>query len=50
MKEKIENLFNEDNNIACHTLLGLETITTKTNELYTYFDELLKMTNNCSWF
>lgn len=46
MKEKIENLYNEDNNIAYKTLLELETMTTKSNELYIYFNEFLKMINN----
>ena len=46
MKEKIENLYNEDNNSAYKTLLELETMTTESNELYNYFNELLKMLNN----
>lgn len=46
MKEKIENLYNEDNNSAYKTLLELETITAESNELYNYFNELLKMLNN----
>lgn len=46
MKEKIENLHNKDNNSAYKTLLDLETITTKSNELYSYFDILLKMLND----
>lgn len=46
MKEKIKNLYNEDNNSAYKTLLELETITTESNELYNYFDEFLKMLNN----
>lgn len=46
MKEKIENLYNEDNNIAYKTLLELETMTTESNELYNYFNEFLKMLNN----
>lgn len=46
MKEKIENLYNEDNNSAYKTLLELETITTESNELYGYFNDLLKMLNN----
>lgn len=46
MKEKIENLYNEDNNSAYKTLLELETMTTESNELYNYFDEFLKMLNN----
>lgn len=32
-KKKIENLYNEDNNIAYKTLLELETMTTESNEL-----------------
>ena len=46
MKEKIENLYNEDNNSAYKTLLELETITTESNELYNYFNEFLEMLNN----
>ncbi len=46
MKEKIENLFNEDNNSAYKTLLELETITTESNELHNYFNEFLEMLNN----
>lgn len=46
MKEKIENLYNEDNNIAYKTLLEFETMTTESNELYKYFNEFLKMLNN----
>lgn len=46
MKEKIENLYNEDNNSAYKTLLELETMTTESNELYNYFNEFLKMLNN----
>jgi hypothetical protein len=50
MIEKIKNLYNEDNNIAYKTLLGLETITTESNELYNYFNEFLKMLNNDKTF
>ena len=46
MKEKIKNLYNEDNKSAYKTLLELETITTESNELYNYFNEFLKMLNN----
>ncbi len=46
MKEKIENLYNKDNNSAYRTLLELETITTESNELYSYFDDLLEMLNS----
>lgn len=50
MKEKINNLYNKDNNIAYKTLLELEIITTESNELYYYFDELLSMLNNDKTF
>ena len=50
MKEKIENLYNEDNNSAYKTLLELETITTESNELYNYFNEFLNMLNNSKAF
>lgn len=46
MKEKIENLYNKDNNRAYKTLLELETMTTESNELYNYFNEFLEMLNN----
>ena len=46
MKEKIKNLYNEDNNSAYKTLLELEIITTESNELYNYFNEFLKMLND----
>lgn len=46
MKDKIENLYNEDNSSAYKTLLELETITTESNELYNYFNEFLEMLNN----
>lgn len=46
MKEKIKNLYNEDNDIAYKTLLELETMTTESNELYNYFNEFLKMLSN----
>ena len=46
MKEKIKNLYNEDNNSAYKTLLEFEFITTESNELYNYFNEFLKMLNN----
>lgn len=50
MKEKINNLYNKDNNNAYKTLLELEIITTESNELYYYFDELLSMLNNDKTF
>lgn len=46
MKERIENLYNEDNNIAYKTLLELEVITAESNELYSYFKDLLELLNN----
>lgn len=46
MKDLIINLYNEDNNSAYKTLLELETITAKSNELYDYFDDLLVMLNS----
>lgn len=46
MREKINNLYNGDNNSAYKTLLELETITTESNELYFYFDDLLNMLNS----
>ena len=46
MKEKTENLYNEDNNSAYKTLLEIETISTESNELYNYFNDLLEMLNS----
>ena len=46
MKDKINNLYNKDDNISYNTLLELELITSQSNELYEYFDELLNMLNN----
>ncbi len=46
MKEKLENLYNADNNSAYKTLLELETITTESNVLYNYFNNLLEMLNS----
>lgn len=50
MKEKLENLYNQDNAAAYKTLLELEAITAKSNELYAYFDELLNMINHPKTF
>ena len=36
MKDKINDLYNSNNNLAYKALLDLETITTKSNELYNY--------------
>lgn len=46
MKERIENLYNEDNNIAYKTLLELEAITAESNELYSYFEDLVELLNS----
>lgn len=46
MKEKLENLYNADNNSAYKTLLELETITTESIVLYNYFNNLLEMLNS----
>lgn len=46
MKEKIKLLYNKDNNIAYKTLLELEIIAAKSNELYNYFNDFLEMLNN----
>ena len=50
MREKLKNLCNKDNNSAYKTLLELEIITSKSDELYYYFDELLKMLNSDKTF
>ena len=46
MKDKINNLYNKDDNVSYNTLQELELITSQSNELYEYFDELLNMLNN----
>ncbi len=46
MRELITDLCSTNNNTAYKALLELETITTESNELYNYFDELLKMLNS----
>lgn len=43
MKDKIQNLRHKDNSVAYKTLLELEAITADSNELYPYFNEILKM-------
>lgn len=43
MREIINDLYSTDNNKAYKALLELEAITTESNELYDYFDELLTM-------
>lgn len=50
MKEKLENLYNKDNNSAYKTLLELEALTAESNELYSYFDNLLEMLNSDNTF
>lgn len=50
MREKLKNLCNKDNNSAYKTLLELEIIASKSDELYYYFDELLKMLNSDKTF
>ena len=46
MKDKINNLYNKDDNVSYNTLKELELIASQSNELYEYFDELLNMLNN----
>lgn len=50
MKEKPENLYNKDNNSAYKTLLELEALTAESNELYSYFDNLLEILNSDNTF
>ena len=50
MKDKIIDLYNSDNNIAYKSLLDLEIITTESNQLYEYFDELLNMLSSNKTF
>lgn len=50
MIEKIESLYNEDNQSAYKVLLELEIITTDSNELYPYFDFFLEMFNSDKTF
>lgn len=46
MKEEIIKLYSVDNNENYKILLDLEIITTESNELYSYFDELISMLSN----
>ena len=46
MKEKIDTLYSNDNNLAYKTLLELEISCSESAELYNYFDELLCMLKN----
>lgn len=46
MKEKIEKLYNKDDKVSYKSLLDLEIEVTESNELYDYFNELLKMLEN----
>lgn len=50
MKEKLEDLYNKDNNSAYKTLLELEALTAESNELYSCFDNLLEMLNSDNTF
>lgn len=43
MEEKLENLYNANNNSAYKTLTELEAVTAESNKLYIYFDDLLEM-------
>lgn len=46
MKERIQELYHADDKKAYKVLLELETITSESNELYSYFDDLLNMLNS----
>lgn len=46
MKDKILKLYNKDDKVLYNNLLDLEIEVTESNELYNYFDELLKMLEN----
>ncbi len=50
MKEKINNLYNKDNVLAYKNLLDLEVICTESNELYNYFDDILKLLSDKNSF
>jgi Glu-tRNA(Gln) amidotransferase subunit E-like FAD-binding protein len=50
MKDKINYLYNKDNEIAYKNLLDLEVICTESNELYNYFDDILKLLNDNNSF
>lgn len=50
MKEKSENLWNDNHNRAYKTLSELEKITQESNELYDYFDDLLEMLDSSKTF
>lgn len=46
MKNKIENLYNSDNDLAYNSLLELEIISTESDEVYNYFDNFLDLINS----
>ena len=46
MQEKIKKLYDKDQKDAYNNLLELEVLTTESDELYIYFDELIEMLNN----
>lgn len=46
MQEKIKKLYDKNQKDAYNNLLELEALTTESDELYIYFDELLEMLNN----
>lgn len=46
MEDKILKLYNKDDKVSYNNLLDLEIEVTESNELYDYFDELLKMLEN----
>ena len=46
MQEKIKKLYDKDQKDAYNNLLELKVLTTESDELYIYFDELLEMLNN----
>lgn len=46
MQGKIKKLYDKNQKDAYNNLLELEALTTESDELYIYFDELLEMLNN----
>lgn len=46
IEQKLNNLYSLDNKEAYKILLELELLSTESDELYNYFDDLLRMLNN----
>ena len=45
MKDKINNLYSNDNDLSYKSLLDLEIISTESDEVYNYFDDFINLIN-----